>query len=138
MTVIAKRTVSLIVADDENPIPTAQEVFTHIVRAVRGAGYVRSEDSGDSCRYRGPHDSRCLVGHILPDSKYKSAFEGFPVEDLTEPGMPFAGWGKPTDIRSPMWLLVAMQTCHDDTDPALWEVEFQRIAIEAGLEYQAP
>jgi len=138
VTAPAKRTVTLIVADDERVVPTAQEAFDHIVRATRAAGYVRSEDSKDSCLYRGPEGTRCLVGQILPDSAYKAAFEGVPVEDLTKPGMPFAGWGKTTDIRAPLWLLTEMQSCHDEVDPALWEQEFERIALDAGLEYQAP
>ncbi len=138
MTAIAKRTVSLIVADDESLVPTIQEAFDHIVRETRASGYAQSMDEGNSCRYRGPDGNRCLVGRILPDSQYAAAMEGYPVEDLTQAGMPFAGWGKPTDIRSPMWLLVKMQTCHDDVDPAYWEQEFERIALDAGLEYREP
>lgn len=142
MTAPAKRTVALIVADDENPIPTAQEAFNHILRAARAAGYVRSEDGNDNCRYRGPGGTRCLVGHILPDSEYVAAFEGHPVEALAEEGIPagtpFAGWGEPDDIRSPLGLLVEMQSCHDEVEPEDWEREFQRIATDAGLEYQAP
>jgi len=142
VTAPVKRSVSLVVADDENPVPTPQEAFDHIVRAARQTGYVRSWDRNDNCRYRGPHETRCLVGHILPDSEYVAAFEGHPVEALAVEGIPagapFADWGEPTDIGAPLWLLIEMQSCHDEVEPEHWEREFQRIAADAGLEYQAP
>ena len=135
----AKRTVALVVADDDRPVPTPQEAFNHIVRATRADGYARSEDDNGDCLYRGPDGDRCLAGKILPDREYNPELEGQPVEDLAgTAGGPFAGWGKPADVRSPLWVLVQMQSCHDEIDPALWEQEFQRIAIEAGLDYQAP
>lgn len=48
---------------------TLQDVFTKAVIGFRKQNYVRSNHGG-RCLYRGPNDTRCLIGHAIPDDKF--------------------------------------------------------------------
>lgn len=33
------------------------------------------------CKYRGPHDCKCAIGHLISDEYYQDILEGEPVQD---------------------------------------------------------
>ncbi len=53
---------------------TKQQTFNKVVRHLRRQG-VRSSDEG-VCLYRGPDDTKCAVGCLIPDELYSPRMEG--------------------------------------------------------------
>lgn len=53
---------------------TLQDVLTKAVIGFRAQGYVRSSKGG-TCQYRGANGTKCLIGHAIPDDKYKPAWD---------------------------------------------------------------
>jgi hypothetical protein len=62
---------------------TRQESFNHICRnliaAPRPSTYWNSDSESNVCVYRGPDNTRCAVGWILPDYAYTPSVEGHSV-----------------------------------------------------------
>lgn len=71
---------------------TLQDVFTQAVIGFRAQDYVRSSKAG-MCLYRGANGAKCLIGHAIPDDKYKPAW------DTDGGGGVSMVWGDP-DFRS--------------------------------------
>lgn len=51
-----------------------QKIFNHVVAAL----VEQSEFSAleGRCKYRGPNNTKCAVGHLIPDDKYHRQIEG--------------------------------------------------------------
>lgn len=57
---------------------TKQGVIDHITANYKG----RSTNSSGTCRYRGDHERRCVVGVFIPDNLYRPEMEGKPADVL--------------------------------------------------------
>jgi hypothetical protein len=55
-----------------------QEIFDTAYKGLAAQGFVRSQDSGGNCMYRGGGGRKCAIGHLIPDEKYRHE-----LEDLT-------------------------------------------------------
>jgi len=113
-----------------------QEVFDFVVNALRKQGC--QSTTGDGCLYRGPNNTRCAAGHLIPDEDYKPGWEaqslyfGLPIIDSMSPiGKYLHNQGYCTH------LVFDLQKVHDN----LWEhreEEWQKVATNYGLNYTPP
>ncbi len=101
---------------------TKQQTFNKVVRHLRRQG-VRSSAAG-VCFYRGPNDTKCAVGCLIPDELYQYRMEGCSVRD---PSME-------TFLRllgHDVGLCVQLQLAHDDYMPG---GPYQEEGLEWALE----
>lgn len=56
---------------------TRQEIFNKAYAGLRDQGFVRSVVGEYNCRYRGPNNTKCAFGHLIPDEQYNTMLEGF-------------------------------------------------------------
>lgn len=109
-----------------------QEVLNFVVGGLRTQG-CKALDAGN-CKYRGENGTKCAVGLLIPDSEYKTDFEGQAVtpckvisnNDITKYVM-----GKGYDPR----LLEDLQSIHDVRRVADWEDGFLEISQKHGLTF---
>jgi len=55
---------------------TLQQVFDDAYRGLAAQGFVRSRIDGGRCAYRGDGNTKCAIGHCIPDNLYDPAIEG--------------------------------------------------------------
>ena len=87
---------------------------------------MRAEDD-TGCLYRGPNQTRCAIGILIPNRLYRKEMEGtlhrlmmFPeIEELI-------------GIKNEA-LLTKLQIIHDQKAPRCWEEELLALGIELGL-----
>jgi len=118
---------------------TRQQMFDFMLNHLRNQGGPSVDDPtgeaiGDSaCTYRGDNGRMCAIGCMVPDSSYKTAFEGLPApEYLTKVGVTL-------DNETQDFLEVAQSKLHDGIayvklDTFLMHLE--KNAIELTEEYQ--
>jgi len=84
-----------------------------------------------ACLYRGPNGRSCGVGQVIPDSRFKPAWEDISFVDLVERG------DFPASLRPHAGLLSDIQRAHDNSVPeaapsAAMEAAFlRRFRVEA-------
>lgn len=106
---------------------TAQEVFDTVVAHLRKQG-VRSIDENGKCLYRGPNDTKCAVGCLIPNESYHPAFETMSSGwVIRQPGL--------ARLKQHKVLLGVLQIVHDYHDIWRWETSFQETAKEFNLQY---
>lgn len=54
---------------------TRQEIFNTVATALLAQGKASYARYG-GCLYRGPDGTKCAVGHLIPDEKYRPSLEG--------------------------------------------------------------
>lgn len=68
----------------------------------------------NSCRYRGPNDTKCAIGVLIPDNVYTDRIEGEVISsDVLLDIKPFASWLIKTFHAEDMRFLKALQEAHD-------------------------
>lgn len=68
---------------------TRQEMFDVVYKGLKAQGFQRSYDKeAEACRYRGPNNMKCAVGHLLTDEQYKVDMEGYGVDVFSEYKLP--------------------------------------------------
>jgi len=98
-----------------------QEIFDKAVSGLASQGFVRSRQSTDEqiinpkCLYRGPNNTKCAVGHLIPDDVFKDQFNTYDVRSL------------PSDV------LLAAGLAIDNSD---YGVEVPHIQFIASLQVQ--
>ena len=115
---------------------TKQEIFDTVVTHLRKQA-VRSM-RGPDCVYRSPDGLKCAVGCLIPDSEYKSNWEGYTVLSISEApeNKDFQSYLKSKVGLDNMKLLQALQRAHDNESFApghTWEDRFERIAEDFEL-----
>ena len=94
-----------------------QETFDFVVGKIREQGCPSMKEGSISCLYRGPNGTKCAAGHVIPDEKYDSGFEGCTVIDVPYEGMS-TKLKQLYDVLSEtghnLGLLRSLQRCHDD------------------------
>jgi hypothetical protein len=108
---------------------TNQQVFNKVVTALRAQGCKSIRLDTHCCLYRGPDNTKCAAGHILPDELYNESLEKLSVTSL---GYIF------DHIVEDMYFLNELQRIHDHCHVLDWESQWQRIASLNNLNYSAP
>lgn len=90
---------------------TYQETIDYIEQKLHEQGKTSFNGSAEMCTYRGEDDTRCGIGHIIPDNQYTSSIEWKGIDDaivcLTDVEY------DPLNPR--LQFLVAIQSAHDNT-----------------------
>lgn len=55
---------------------TRQEILDRVVAHSRDQVHQAVDESGVGCMYRAPDGARCFIGCLIPDSRYRTSFEG--------------------------------------------------------------
>ena len=114
-----------------------QQMFDFMLNHLRNQGgpsVADRADEGDaSCMYRGNNGRMCAIGCMVPDSSYKTAFEGLPaLEYIIKVGVTL-------DNETKDFLEVAQVKLHDGIAYVKFErflMHLEKNAIELTEEYQ--
>ncbi len=103
-----------------------QKTFNKVVRALRKQGCKSQKPAGNydgnmSCLYRGPNNTKCAAGHLIPDKMYDERMEGNVAENSRVSKVLESCGHDPTFVYQ-------LQIIHDYTEPSNWEWQFQIIA----------
>ena len=90
--------------------PTRQDLFNTAYAGLKAQGFKQSLDSYGQCKYRGRGGLKCAVGHLIPDERYNSSFEGSGAASSDIAGM--VGVGPENDNAA--IFLIALQRAHDN------------------------
>jgi hypothetical protein len=113
-----------------------QEMQRYFDRAVGGILKQGTYSRGNSgnCRYKGCNDTKCAIGHLIPDKKYNIEMEGFNVVTLIDKGLVPSRWGRYKEF------LRALQQAHDNAGQFNFMNEFKedakKVARWYNLEYK--
>lgn len=112
--------------------PKIQKMFEKSVLGLltqRKKSAALNEYGTKTCLYRGPANTRCGIGFLIPDSKYKTSFEGKSV------------WAVPilnclgVEINSAEAdILGDIQDVHDKYPVKKWAKELRRVARVRNLD----
>lgn len=121
---------------------TLQEIFDKILahaRTQRRQAAVITELSDGkrkiSCMYRCHDGTKCFIGALIPDEKYKPELENKGVSSI--PVLAALGYYDRTFKASPLDLFI-LQRIHDCKQPHEWEDEFKTFAKDHHLIYTPP
>jgi hypothetical protein len=96
---------------------TPQEIYDTVAKHLFAQGKRSGDKRGDGsfqCKYRGPDDTKCAVGVLMPDEFYNLEMEGTGICGLFDPdataegGFPLPAW-----MKQNLELLIALQDAHD-------------------------
>ena len=94
---------------NDNPTSqlTVQEMFDTVVAHLIQQGVPSVDDTG-VCMYRGPNNTKCAIGCLIPNENYDESFEGRSVfYSVVRNSLPF-------HVDDPMMnLLSSLQNAHD-------------------------
>jgi hypothetical protein len=116
---------------------TRQAIFDLAINGIiaQGAFSVADRDMGilaGQCRYRGPNNTRCAIGMLIPDAEYVPEMEGKSSSQALSGSNLFEGFAPDVDHN----FLSALQNTHDaasnEADP--WPF-FQLLAAETATEF---
>lgn len=85
-----------------------------------------------SCYYRGPNNTKCFVGVLIPDSMYSPDMEGVSAGDMIKkyPGLlEYLSINTDKDLS----FLDELQNVHDSYPPNRWEEELSLLARVHGI-----
>ncbi len=142
----AKTAKQLIKLEDVNPADN-QQVFDYVVQQLRlqGVKATSSDDNINSCaagkcKYRGPDNTKCAAGQLIPNSDYNPSFEGYSVipsnvNSSSPDALVSVYFGKRNfDLK----FVKRLQTIHDTIPVGGWESEWQDLASDFKLVYSSP
>lgn len=97
---------------------TPMQVVEFVRNKLMEQGRRSTTIDNDSCMYRGHDNTKCAVGHLIPDDKYREEFEKNNIATLV---LDF-----PEIDLSNDWvvLLVELQKIHDNVLVCNWEHSF--------------
>jgi len=129
---------------------TNQEIFDKVLNALREQGIPSRNDYG-TCMYRGNHDLKCAIGHLIPDELYTPDIEKFGmiklIEQVTFGEHVFVQFAinklenimRQIGIAKPQYnFLLKLQVAHDQFlcyGLEEWENRMKVIAYEFNLQY---
>jgi hypothetical protein len=117
--------------------PTLQEIFDTVVAHLRDQGVQCRNIFG--CQYRGPDQTACAVGCLIPDSLYTFNIEGQNIYTLFNSNkIPefFTAFGITYGNDPKLNLLTKFQSIHDNIEPIQWESRFSSLATNYSLAYE--
>ncbi len=115
-------------------MPTKQETFDKVVRALRKQGS-KAMNSQRQCVYRTTDGCKCAAGHLIPDDRYEPSMEGLGVCDFEK------GGSDPTplelllkELGYDLDLVADLQACHDMSSSVSFLPEFTGKARSLALD----
>lgn len=88
---------------------TKQEIFDYVFESVVKQGKPSRNNSNDClCLYRGEGGTKCAIGFLIPDSKYKKAYEDLSISNI----MRTLGYDKDANVAK-FNFLADLQRAHD-------------------------
>lgn len=82
--------------------------------------YLPVFDGKKLCLYRGPNNTRCAAGHLIPDEVYSENMESVPAYHIS-----FFKENYPKSMN----VIEACQIIHDNCRPIEWKIRFEKISI---------
>ena len=96
-----------------------QELYQRVRKYATDArdpfSYDQDAALGVKCRYRGPNDTKCAIGCVLPDGLYDPDMEGNGIDGLLDGCWPDVTWFFDGVDRN---MLVEFQSAHDTIAPS--------------------
>lgn len=131
---------------------TAQEVFDKVVNHLRAqrCKSIGFTNNDKQCLYRGPNETKCAAGVLIPDEVYRPWMEGTRIKVLltghigqimnnTVSEDEFTRAQNDLSVyKDYNNLIVSLQDTHDNCEIFFWERSFQTIASVYGLTYTPP
>lgn len=105
------------------------KVKAHLLNQMKKAATYLEDGSLDQCLYRGPNDTKCAIGCLIPDDDYYVGLEERPADHPRVLGL-LAKQGITGEAR----FLSLLQYVHDMCEVEKWERELRRVAIDFGLD----
>ncbi len=116
-----------------NPYKNNQEVFDVAYAGLKAQGFLKAEKvigGGKRCVFRGINNTKCAVGHLVPDELVKDDDNFRTLESMINRNDYWQHLFYMIDIE----FLKALQRCHDFThSPEAMEIRLQDFAVEHGL-----
>lgn len=109
---------------------TKQEIFNKVAKHLLRQSK-RSVNEGGQCMYRGPNNTRCAVGCLIPKSAYQPAMEGRLAANLL---ISFPAVVRCGLVPANMSLVQALQDIHDEVEPENWRRELMALAKRRKLD----
>ncbi len=105
-----------------------QEVLNIVVPALRKQG-TRStmRGKGSRCRYRGVGETKCAIGHLIPDAEYHPSQEEMSLLIVV---IEIPSLNKYKEIVT---FLGSLRMIHDEYPPRYWESEWSDLARDYEL-----
>lgn len=113
-----------------------QKYFDKVVKHLRKQGK-KSMQADGYCMYRGPDNTRCAIGALIPNRLYRKKMDtgaNFITKILKLFPTVFKHFGEP-DTEAQQFLS-DLQAIHDGSPT--WESEFSRFATRYDLVYKEP
>ena len=118
---------------------TNQEIFDKALQGIRSQDY-RPSMSGEACRYAGPNNTACAVGHCIP----REVAEGW--DNMSNSTIRSVSTLKPEEYglyftADQVAFLSGLQFIHDrklKDGSDFFETEMANLAIKYQLEYTKP
>src|SRR3546814_798412 len=104
-----------------------QEALNRAVRGIVAQGQL-AKNEDDDCLYRGPNNTKCGVGHLIPDNLYREGIERLDVAQIDLDALIDPALGTPPDKD----FLVALQCSHDNAHDV---EEFLSAATDRARDY---
>ena len=106
-----------------------QEIFDTVVTNLRLQGC--KSEVGGACMYRGPNNTKCAAGHLIPDKLYDPDMENRNFLGVLIKFPSTAEMFSKKDVK----LICDLQWIHDKFEVRDWESNFETIASLHGLVY---
>ena len=112
---------------------TRQEAFDTVVTHLLTQN-ARADHAG-VCLYRGPKDSKCAVGALIPDDRYYHSMEGSSLNGNSAVKDVLVSSGYSTSDFS---FFGVLQKVHDQDKPEAWRQALQLTAKQYKLKFNPP
>lgn len=120
---------------------TKQEIFekiaTHLLtqnkKSMTTFPITKVRD-GQICAYRGDNNTKCAVGLLIPDEIYNENMEKKNVQELLEEFPLALSHLKLEEDDKRIFLLIDMQSIHDNIEPYEWKSSLQKYAVKYNLD----
>ena len=105
------------------------EAWFYAKKALLAQG-VKSIENG-FCKYRGPDDTKCFIGHLIANEHYDERLEGEGVACVKlQQAIINSGW----NLSYEEFLILAQgQSVHDRYYPSSWDEKFEIVETRYGL-----
>lgn len=94
-----------------------QELFDKAISGLYEQNQPSSDSMGKYCAYRGAHNTKCAVGHLIQDQFYVDTFEGHPCYKINIKAAIESSIGRKLTDKE-VRLLGKLQRMHDNS---LWD-----------------
>jgi hypothetical protein len=107
------------------PVYTDREIFDKVRAHLLAQGKRSEQVNGyrPVCMYRGPDNTKCAVGCLIPDEDYSPEYENKQVGDRKLNGLL-----EKLGLRSHLRLLDHLQSVHDNEAVAMWPATLDEMA----------